>query len=250
MSQSSYSDYVRDEHLHDRYGAYQERYAQNIRESDRVLVELIAEALGDGSRSLLDIGCHTGNLLMHMRSRLPNARLSGGDMAASVIEAAQRDPRLEGIDLRVMDMLAIEGMYDVIVANAVAVYFTIDEYDQAIASIAAALHEGGTYVAFEWLHPFPQELQIKETSRSHPEGLTINFRPYSQVEKILRRNGFRSVAFKPFEIPIDLERGATYGDNADGFEDLNTHTVRTEDGQRLLFRGTLHQPWCHLVATK
>ena len=63
-------------------------------------------------------------------------------------------------------------------------------------------------------------------------------------------SGFDDVQFAPFEIPIDLPRGRTVGDNESGFEDLNSYTVRSEAGDRLLFRGTLFQPWCHLIARK
>lgn len=248
MSTPSYSEYVSDRSFHDRYVAYQERYADSIRESDKVLLALVGEVTDRPDPAILDIGCSTGNLLMHLRDALPDARLTGGDMAADVIESCRRDPRLTGIDFQVMDMADIRGRYDVVIANATGFFLTADEYERALESVARSLEPGGTYLAFEWLHPFRQELAIRETSRSHPEGLTIHARSYEAVEGMLRRAGFRHVEFRPFEIPIDLERGRTFGDNADGFEDLNSYTVRTADGARLLFRGALHQPWCHLVA--
>jgi len=253
MSETSYSRYVSDTTLHDKYAAYQQRYADQLRESDRVLIELIvaaADRITDRSARVLDIGCHTGNLLAHLKAARPEFELVGGDLVIDVIEGCRNDQRLAGIRFEVLDMLDLlaEEPFDVVVANAVAQYFNLDEWEQAIASVARTLRAGGTYVAFEWLHPFAQVLEIRETSRSHPDGLTIHSRPYDVVEPILRRHGFAEVEFMPFEIPIDLERGATFSDNRSGFEDLNSYTVRTDEGRRLIFRGALLQPWCHLVA--
>jgi SAM-dependent methyltransferase len=249
---SSYADYVGNSSLHEKYSAYQERYSTTIRESDRVLIDLVRNSVAAATRQprVLDIGCSTGNLLAHIREALPELDLTGADLAQSVIDVCRDDPRLAGIEFSLMDMLGLTGRYEVIIANAVAVYFSHEEYDRAIASVAAALEVGGTYLAFEWLHPFPQDIEIRETSSSHPNGLKIHFRPYSIVEEILARHGFGNVEFRPFSIPIDLERGATFAGNPDGFEELNSYTVRTETGDRMLFRGTLYQPWCHLVAQK
>jgi hypothetical protein len=49
---------------------------------------------------------------------------------------------------------------------------------------------------------------------------------------------------------MDLARGSVYKDGESGFEDLNSYTVKTETGDRLLFRGALYQPWCHMIAHK
>ena len=141
-------------------------------------------------------------------------------------------------------------LYDIIIANAVAVYFDEAEYRQTAKSVANALNDTGTYLAFEWLHPFNQDLQIIEKSRSHPDGLKIHFRPFELVNEAFVSAGFSNVQFHQFEIPIDLERGVSHGANEDGFEDLNSFTVRAETGQRFIFRGALAQPWCHLEATK
>lgn len=59
----------------------------------------------------------------------------------------------------------------------------------------------------------------------------------------LERAGFAPPTFTPFRIPVDL---AEPGDPAD----ITSYTVRTGAGERLSFRGTLFQPWCHLSAQR
>ena len=239
-----------------KYNVYQNRYADEPRESDKVLIKLIANVLSSrGTRqaalSVLDIGCSTGNFLYHLREALPELALTGGDLAASSIEACRNNPRLTGIQFDTMDIFSLPPQsHDIVVANAVAVYFDHQQYERAMASVASALTPGGTYLAFEWLHPYEQDIHIVEQSASHPQGLNIRFRPYSIVKRILERRGFTDVRFSPFVIPIDLAQGRTYTDNRDGEEELNTYTLKAETGERMLFRGTLFQPWCYLSAMK
>lgn len=256
---TSSPDYLPREYLRsttELYNTYQERYAEQPRESDKVLIRLIASAIAPrletGEKiSLLDIGCSTGNLLFHLKNALPGLDLTGGDLAESAIEGCRTNPRLAGINFQVMDIFDLPvGRFDVIVANAVAVYLDSEQYEQSIESVAKSLKKDGWFLAFEWLHPFEQEVQIVERSRSHPDGLKFYFRPFSATRAILSEHGFGDVQFHPFNIPIDLPRDVAYTDNRTGFEDLNTYTMKAETGERLLFRGTLFQPWCHLMARK
>jgi cyclopropane fatty-acyl-phospholipid synthase-like methyltransferase len=239
---SSYDQYVKDDKFLHYYNEYQERYAKQIAERDKVMLKLIAAATGGQPASLLDIGCSTGNLLLHAKRFFPNLTMTGGELAESSLTAARANPELSGVEFRTMDMLDIPGHYDVIVANAVAVYFSWEEYEAAMRSVAKALKPGGTYLAFEWLHPHPQDLMIIEESISHPEGLKIHFRPYEKTAKVLRSAGFKSVDFRPFEIAIDIPHNPAE-------KDVVTHTEMTDTGHRLQFRGALFQPWCHMVAT-
>jgi len=241
---SSYDHYVKDDAFLTTYNEYQKRYATQVPERDKVILRIIAKAMGGRAGALLDIGCSTGNLILHAKRLFSNIQFVGGELAESSLKEARGNPDLEGVRFEVMDMLDLRGTYDVIVANAVAVYFGYDEYEAAMRSIAKALKPGGTYIAFEWLHPFAdQDLTIIEKSVTHPEGLKIHFRPIAKVKAILESCGFSSIAFEPFEIPIDLPFPGYTGDVA-------TYTRTTDDGARLQFRGTLFQPWCHLSAEK
>jgi ubiquinone/menaquinone biosynthesis C-methylase UbiE len=224
------------------YNAWQKRYAEKMRESDRVLLGLIA-ANGVGT-SLLDIGCSTGNLLLHLRRAFPQLKLTGGDIVDASLDEARRNPELSSVDLRHMDIMEIDGKYDMIVANAVAVYFDWPDYERALQSVFRALNPGGVYFAWEWLTPHNQDLQIRERCLSNPNGLTYFFRAYSSVGRVLESVGFTDVEFNPFEMPFPLP------EPADKSGDTITYTKDMADGRRLAMRGTLAQPWCHLVARK
>jgi SAM-dependent methyltransferase len=246
----SYHEYVTDEAFLRDYNAYQAKYAQQIRESDKVLIGLVRDIAerrdsAGGPLRLLDIGCSTGNLLLHLKRLIPGLALTGGDLAESSLAACRANPELSGIDFRMLDLLDLPGdsRYDVIAVNAVLYMMTDEQFEQALRSLVRALQPGGTMIAFDFFHPFEQDLTIIEASKTHPNGLRLRFRPISRATAALNAAGFENAVFRPFTLPIDLQR------HQDPSE-LITYTVPAADGRRLPFRGTLFQPWCHLTAQR
>lgn len=246
----SYREYVTDEEFLRDYNAYQAKYAKEMRESDKVLVERVRELLAEhspaaGRPRLMDIGCSTGNLLLHLKRLLPDVELTGGDLAEPSLAECRANPDLRGIEFKTLDILELpaEAWYDIIVVNAVLYMMEDSQFDQALKSLATALRPGGSVVIFDFFHPFEQDLSIMEVSKTHPKGLRLRFRPMSLVIRMLNAAGFANPRFRPFTLAIDLPR------NPDDSE-LITYTVTDADGTRLPFRGTLFQPWCHLTATK
>lgn len=245
----AYHDYVSDEKFLAEYNAYQARYAGTVRESDKVIISLVKDLVtkADGrTLKVLDIGCSTGNLLLHLKRMVPDAEYVGGDLAKSSLDECRKNPDLAGIEFEEMDILNLGAReeYDIVIANAVAVYFTWPEYEQALASVSAVLKPDGSYIAFEWLHPFTnQDLAIYETTLGHPEGIRICFRPIPKVMRKLEAVGLKDNGFMPFELPIDLPMP--------GYdEEVVTYTVNGQAGNRMMFRGALFQPWCHMIARK
>ena len=248
---TSYGNYVADESFLRDYNTYQAKYAKQVRESDKVLIELVRQIAArhdraNGPLRLLDIGCSTGNLLLHLKRLIPDLELTGGDLAESSLGACRSNPELDGVAFERLDMLDLRPHehFDIIVANAVAVYFYWEEYSAAARSVARALRRGGTYLAFEWLHPFRhQDIVITEKTLGHPDGLRICFRPMAKVAEVMAEAGLTDVRFLPFELPIDL--------SMPGYdEEVVSYTKRAADGSNLCFRGALAQPWCHLSAVK
>jgi SAM-dependent methyltransferase len=246
----SYQDYVTDESFLEEYNAYQAKYASQMRESDKVLVGLIKDILAHRDSvaehpRLLDVGCSTGNLLLHLKRLLPQLDLTGGDLAESSLNECRANPELAGIAFGVLDLLNLPqtASFDMVVINAVLYMMEDFQFELALKNIAGALKPGGTMIVFDFFHPYPQDLHILEVSKSHPVGLRLRFRPIAMAEKALTAAGFEKPVFRPFTLSIDLPPSGGEGD-------LITYTVPSADGRKLPFRGTLFQPWCHLSATK
>ena len=246
-TKQSYNDYVNDQTFMDDYAAYQTKYATTIRESDRVILQLVAGLCQRATKplALIDIGCSTGNLLLHLKNAGLPLSLSGGEMALSVLEQCESNLELSGIEFHVVNALDINRRqaFDIAIVNAVFYLFSPEEFTQSLASIYDCLKPGGSCVVFDFFHPYEQDLSITELSKTHEAGITLHMRPFSQVEALSKQIGFTTVTFQPFEIPIDLPRPAA-------LNDIRSHTVKAESGVRLLFRGALYQPWCHLTLTK
>lgn len=244
----SYKEYVTDEQFLRDYNAYQAKYAKQMRESDKVLVGLVKDLVakrGTARPKLLDIGCSTGNLLLHLKRMLPQFELTGGDLAESSLAECRANPDLAGISFKNLNILDLpkDSRYDIIVVNAVLYMMEDREFEGALRSMAQALVPGGAVVVFDFFHPFEQDLSIIEVSKTHPNGLRLRFRPMSRATTMLEEAGFSNVQYRPFTLPIDLPR------NPDDSE-LISYTIVTADQVRLPFRGALYQPWCHLVAGK
>jgi SAM-dependent methyltransferase len=244
----TYRSYTGDERHMRAYAEYQARYADTIRESDRVLIDLV-RAAADASTAerprLIDIGCSTGNLLLHIKHALPALELHGGDIVADIIAECRRNEALEGIAFEVLDILDPPRgeAYDIVTVNASLMFFEPAEFTRAVAGLASLLVAGGTLVAFDYFHPFRQELEVLETSAAFPDRLRLFMRSYDTVLAAASAAGLEEVEFRPFDIPIDLPR-------PDDVASIGTWTERTAEGRGLSFRGSLFQPWCHMVARK
>lgn len=244
MSDFSYRDYVTDEKFLAEYNSYQARYAGTMRESDKLLVALTRQIRESAGRDLdvLDIGCSTGNLLLHLRNMVPGVRLVGGDLAKSSIDECRANPKLSGIAFEEMDLLNLpQARFDIVIVNAVFYMLDDGQYNRGLASVAKCLKPGGKCLVYDFAHPFVhQKLTIMETSVLHPHGLRLVFRPMPSVTRDAQAAGFVSVDFRPFELPIDLPMP--------GYdEEVTTYTVGRKDGSRAMFRGALFQPWCHMI---
>ncbi|MGH7380736.1 MAG: class I SAM-dependent methyltransferase [Candidatus Methylomirabilales bacterium] len=232
------------------YLEYQKKYATQIRESDRVIIEMVREIVqrrGDIGRSLslVDIGCSSGNLLFHLKHKVPEVVLTGGEVYPKIVEQCRKNPALSGINFEEMDLLRLSRKreFDIVVVNAVLCLFDEEGFDLAVGNIADGLRGHGALIVFDWFHPYEQELTIIERSKTHLGGLEIRFRSYRRVTTALEKSGFSGISFQPFKIPIDLP------EPEDG-SDISSHTVRMESGERLIFRGALFTPWCHVLAEK
>lgn len=249
-----YKNYVSDTKLAAVYANYQDKYAENPRESDKRSAQFVLQSLRamqpmDRRPRILDIGCSTGNFLRHLKRLNINADLIGGDLMEPHIDLCRKNSALSGMVFDVMDVFDIPAAepFDIITANAVNVYFAPDLYGAALRSIARALRPGGFFVAYEWVHYDLADRQITETSEWHPNGLTFWFRSHALVSVKLEEAGFDHIDIQSFQMPIDLPEPIPGSEEA---RTLVSHTVKTDRGQRLLMRGSLNQPWAHIWARK
>ena len=244
----TYLDYTSDAQGMALYLQNQEKFVEEPRESDKVLLALIGKALvemgpaAEGAR-LLDAGCSTSSFLGHVKTAFPGLSLSGIDIAPSVIESNRKNPRMAGIEFSEVDMTAMhfEEPFDIIVCNRSMMFFDTPVFHKVVKNIAKALRPGGRWIMLDYMNPFEQELTIDDVSVWYPEGNRLHMRSYKTFRGSLQEAGFKEPTFMPFEIPIDMP------EHPDPSQ-IYTRTVTTTEGKRLQFRGAIYQPWCFLVA--
>lgn len=227
------------------YAETQARYVDRPRESDRVIIEMLAERGVTSSSSIVDVACSTGNLLRHIRRRWPGITLTGREIAEPALAACREDEELAGIAFEHADLLRTSDgpMFDVVIANAVLYQFRDADYVRALRGLAALTRPGGLVFAFDWYHEWEQDLTITEKTPLDPDGMTIVCKSFRTATRLYAEAGFDRVTFHPYAIPIDLPKPVDPRDN-------RSYTVKTESGSRLTFRGGLYQPWCHVVARR
>ena len=102
------------------YMPYQEKYAQEPKEADKVMIGLARLIVADRPLHLLDIGCSNGNLLRHLKREIPALRLTGAELFPEMVDQCRGDPTLSGVDFAVMDVrdLPAGPTFDIVVTNA------------------------------------------------------------------------------------------------------------------------------------
>ena len=93
---------------------------------------------------------------------------------------------------------------------------------------------------FDYIHEFEQDVAIVEKTRVN-SAASLHFRPWAAVQQALAKAGFTQTNWAAFNMPIDLPR-------PEDPSNVNSYTVRREDGSRMTFRGVLCQPWAHVWA--
>ena len=240
-----YKAYAASSTYHRDYIEYQSKYLKEPRRSDVEIIRILGEIFhpyGD-DLYLLDIGCSQGNLLYQIKESFPHWHLFGGDLSPIEIEECIKQPRLKGIDFKVMDIFDLPAAgYDIIIVNAVFFVFDNQESKIALESISNSLKNGGSVIIFDVLNPYPQNLQIIEENLSSAslKKIRLHIRNIEFFESQANDSGLNLKRASPFYIDIDLPSDE---------KSIVTHTKKF-DGFRYSFRGTLFQPWHHIVLQK
>jgi SAM-dependent methyltransferase len=115
-------------------------------------VHALIEERTPAAHSLLDVACGTGKHLELFRSWY---EVAGIDLNADLIAIARE--RLRDVRLEVADMTAFDlgRRFDVVTClfSSIGYVGTVEQLDQAIATMAAHLEPGGTLVLEPWLYP-------------------------------------------------------------------------------------------------
>jgi trans-aconitate 2-methyltransferase len=152
-----------------------------------------------GDETVLDAGCGSGRLTAALIERVPDGRVIGVDVSASMIDAARErlGPRA---DLRVADLVGLDlGGDTVDVVFSTATFHWIADHDALFASLRRALRSGGQLVAqcggagnIASVHAAARQAGDDPEFRSYFDGWRgpWNFATPEDTERRLRDAGF------------------------------------------------------------
>lgn len=177
-------------------------------------IALIAALLAKRNpKSIADLGCSSGNLLLSLAQKLPNARLTGIDSSSAMIALATSKAKAYGakIDFVVGDILEAKLDSEVLIANYTLQFIRPPRRESFAQKIFESLPMGGVFVLSEklaapsaWLdkalidiyHDFKAQNGYSATEIAKKrEALENILIPYTQDENIalLKKAGFAVV---------------------------------------------------------
>ena len=138
--------YSRSAALYDRIYTFKDFAAEAA-----TIVELVATEHG-AARTLLDVGCGTGAHLQHLRARFDVEGLDGSTDMLQAARGRLGDVTLHHGDLRRFE---IDGRFDVVTSlfSAIGYVRSLDELDEAIATMARHLADDGMLLVEPWFTP-------------------------------------------------------------------------------------------------
>jgi ubiquinone/menaquinone biosynthesis C-methylase UbiE len=149
--------------------------------------------------SVLDVGCGTGELLVRLAAKYPNARLSGLDPVPEMLAVA-RTKLSENVDLRAgwaNELPWPDGAFDVVVSCNMFHYITHPV--AAVQEIERVLRPGGHFVITDWCDDYLAcrlcTAYLRLVSKAH-------YKTYRQAEcvALLREAGHADAKVERYKI--------------------------------------------------
>src|SRR5258708_3917902 len=149
--------------------------------------------------SVLDVGCGTGELLVRLAAKYPNARLSGLDPVPEML-AVGRTKLSENVDLRAgwaNELPWPDGAFDVVVSCNMFHYITHPV--AAVQEMERVLRPGGRFVITDWCDDYLAcrlcTAYLRLVSKAH-------YKTYRQAEcvALLREAGHADAKVERYKI--------------------------------------------------
>ncbi|MGE0500824.1 MAG: methyltransferase domain-containing protein [Rhizobiaceae bacterium] len=162
-------------------------------EVDRVLAGLDLTA-----KSVLDIGCGSGGITLHIVSAHGAGHVTGFDVEEPVIEAARRRAASRGLSDRAGFVQAPPGklpfadsFFDVVFSKDALLH--VPDKDALFADIFRLLKPGGVFAASDWLIGHDGEPSADMKAYVEAEGLSFSMASPDRYRLAMERAGFRDI---------------------------------------------------------
>ncbi|ESY48343.1 class I SAM-dependent methyltransferase [Mesorhizobium sp. RSR380A] len=164
-------------------------------------VDRVVEGLSLRGKTILDIGCGSGGIALHLVERHGAAHATDFDIERPVIEAARKHAAARGLSDRASFVQAPPGplpfadaSFDVVFSKDALVH--VSDKDALFAEIFRVLKPGGVLAASDWLIGHDGEPSSEMKAYVAAEGLSFAMASPARYAQAMRSAGFADVTVK------------------------------------------------------
>ncbi len=164
-------------------------------------VDRVVEGLSLSGKTILDIGCGSGGIALHLIERHGAARATGFDIERPVIEAAMKRAAARELSDRASFIQAPPGplpfadaSFDVVFSKDALLH--VPDKDALFAEIFRVLKQGGVFAASDWLIGHDGEPSPDMKAYVAAEGLSFAMASPARYAQAMQRAGFADVVVK------------------------------------------------------
>lgn len=164
-------------------------------------VDRVVEGLSLEGRTVLDIGCGSGGIILHLVERHGVAHATGFDVEQPVIEAARGRAAARGLSDHVEFIQAPPGplpfadrSFDVVFSKDALLH--VPDKDRLFAEIFRVLKPGGVFAASNWMIGHDGEPSPEMKAYVAAEGLSFAMASPARYAQAMRRAGFADITVR------------------------------------------------------
>lgn len=164
-------------------------------------VDKVLEGLSLQGKTILDIGCGSGGIALHLVERHGAAHATGFDVELPVIEAATQRAIRRGLGGRARFVQAAPGplpfadrSFDVVFSKDALLH--VSDKDALFAEIFRVLKPGGAFAASNWMISHDGEPSPDMKAYVAAEGLSFAMASPQRYAQAMRRAGFEDVIIR------------------------------------------------------
>jgi phosphoethanolamine N-methyltransferase len=164
-------------------------------------VDRVVEGLSLHGKTILDIGCGSGGITLHLVERHGAAQATGLDVEQPVIEVARRRAAARGLGGRVRFVQAppgplpfADGAFEVVFSKDALLH--VPDKDAVFAEIFRVLKPGGIFAASDWMISHDGDPSPDMRAYVAAEGLSFAMASPARYAEAMRRAGFADIDAK------------------------------------------------------
>ncbi|MER8478692.1 methyltransferase domain-containing protein [Mesorhizobium sp. M1163] len=175
-------------------------------------VDRVVEGLSLAGKTVLDMGCGSGGITLHLIERHRAAHLTGFDVERPVIETARKRAAARGLARRADFIQAApgplpfaDGAFDVVFSKDALLH--VANKDALFAEIFRVLKPGGVFAASNWMISHDGEPSPEMKAYVAAEGLSFAMASPARYVQAMRQAGFADITVRDRKSLVSRDRG-------------------------------------------